>query len=693
MRTSSRRGAETNRVGARRGRVASSVVVGVTFGALAICASVNIAHAQTDASLAEPGVATTTTSAALDSLAAYFSKLETAKLIDVQTGTIDTLRKELVSSEALLGEGAFHEAAIALYGIVASPRFAALNDFVEFQNAEYDLGVALFRSGAFGASVDAFTRILRRGSSATYWGPAHRRVVDIALEMRDHDRHLAMLTKADKKDDVVPPSAVGERAYLRARGLYDRQDFDAADAELTTISRKSRLYSSALYLRGVIAARKGKYRRAADAMCEIAGAPGTDRFAFVVDDRYFTIKDLARLGLGRIAHEQGKYDDAYYHYFQIPDDSTYLSEALFEAAWAMYQKRELATARDLTAEFLASFPNSPLWPEATLLAGYIELADCKFDDSQKLYDALVEKLEPVVAELDAVRQDPSRTGTLFSKAIGGWRQARQTGDTQSLQAAKTKPTDVGTQVLGLLRVDPVFLRLSDAVKGSERAAGEAPGTTQSWLALRNKIATTNVAGATEGPASSTTSENDQVNNDLYALADEARRSLAHLELGARSGAVPADVATAERARLQNILERINVAEAKASQASGNSSDAATGSELPNMVARDLEHARQLEVASRNLRRDMNGAVQTRALQSVERLYNDTRRVLDKAKLGKIDAVIGQKRKLDIAVQDLAAGRFPAELIGRMWNAGLIGDDEELWPLEGDFWADEYEGWR
>lgn len=132
----------------------------------------------------------------------------------------------------------------------------------------------------------------------------------------------------------------------------------------------------------------------------------------------------------------------------------------------------------------------------------------------------------------------------------------------------------------------VFLRLSDAVKGSERAAGEAPGTTQSWLALRNKIATTNVAGATEGPASSTTSENDQVNNDLHALADEARRSLAHLELGARSGAVPADVATAERARLQNILERINVAEAKASQASGNSSDAATGSELPNMVARD-----------------------------------------------------------------------------------------------------------
>ena len=57
-------------------------------------------------------------------------------------------------------------------------------------------------------------------------------------------------------------------------------------------------------------------------------------------------------------------------------------------------------------------------------------------------------------------------------------------------------------------------------------------------------------------------------------------------------------------------------------------------------------------------------------------------MLDKAKLGKVDAVIGQKRKLDIEVQDLAAGRFPEELIGRLWNASMIGDDEEYWPFAG-----------
>jgi hypothetical protein len=80
-------------------------------------------------------------------------------------------------------------------------------------------------------------------------------------------------------------------------------------------------------------------------------------------------------------------------------------------------------------------------------------------------------------------------------------------------------------------------------------------------------------------------------------------------------------------------------------------------------------------------------------RAIEKLYADTRRVLDNAKLGKIDAIIGQKRKLDIEVQDLAAGRFPEELIGKLWNASMIADDEEYWPWQGEYWADEYSGWR
>ena len=144
----------------------------------------------------------------------------------------------------------------------------------------------------------------------------------------------------------------------------------------------------------MIKARTGQFTDAVSCFCEIVTSADGDRYAFYVDDRYFSIKDLARLGLGRIAHEEDRYDDAYYHYFQIPDDSDRLPEALFEAAWSMYQKRELDTARDLTAEFQKEFPDSPLAPEAMLLAAYIELADCKFEAAREKFEALVKDLQP-----------------------------------------------------------------------------------------------------------------------------------------------------------------------------------------------------------------------------------------------------------------------------------------------------------
>ena len=112
-----------------------------------------------------------------------------------------------------------------------------------------------------------------------------------------------------------------------------------------------------------------------------------------------------------------------------------------------------------------------------------------------------------------------------------------------------------------------------------------------------------------------------------------------------------------------------------------------------MIEADIKEARRLDKAADRLAEDLEVAGDKLAQLAIDKLYEDTRRVLDKAKLGKIDAVIGQKRKLDIEVQDLAAGRFPEELIGKMWNTSMIGDDEEFWPWQGEFWADEYTNWR
>ena len=626
-------------------------------------------------------------------LATYYAALAQMKLVDVEGGTLDTLKRELGIGEDLLRGGAYTNAAVALYAIVESPRYSAFTDFVEFQNAQYDLAVALYRAGSYNSALDVLADILRRGPGAPYWGPAHRRAVDIALETRDYAGVLARL-EAIKTADPIPPSASSERDYLRGRAAYEAGKLTDAEGELVLVSKKSRLYSSAVYLRGVIRARRGQFRDAAEAMCEIAGTPDNDKLTFVVDDRYFTLKDLARLGLGRIAHEEGEYDDAYYHFFQIPDDSPYLPDALFEAAWSMYQKRELDTSRDLVHEFLKEFPNSPLWPEASLLAGYVELADCKFDDSKQWYDTLITRLTPIVAEIEVIKKDPALRRRLFAKAVERMHAAQATGAHPEREAAET-PFDA---VVGLLRLDPGFVRLDDAVSGAHALADGAPQVVRTWQNLAMQVGSTRVAKIASEPSleQEQLADATSVLEDLRRLRGQVDAQLVELSRARADHVMAPDAADAEIKRLTDLRGRVDTAihgaEVAADQAAQQTASEADGTIRP-LIQHDLTDARHLDQASHALAEKLDEAGEQYATVALDKLYEDTRRVLDKAKLGKIDAVIGQKRKLDIEVQDLAAGRFPEELVGRLWNAGMIGDDEELWPFEGEFWIDEYEGWR
>src|SRR5262249_62429190 len=200
-------------------------------------------------------------------------------------------------------------------------------------------------------------------------------------------------------------------------------------------------FSSAIYIRGVIRVRQGKLKEAVDVFCEIAQTPDTDKYTFYVDDRYFGLKDLAQLGAARIAHEEGRFDDAYYHYFQIPDDSDRLPEALFEAAWSMYQKAELRTARDLMKDFLKNFPTSPLVPEATLLAGYIQLADGKSDEARKHFEALAKDMGALLVAAEFAQGSPSMRRTLMTRAL------ERVGPRGPVAAARPLTTDPEDRVL------------------------------------------------------------------------------------------------------------------------------------------------------------------------------------------------------------------------------------------------------
>jgi TolA-binding protein len=612
--------------------------------------------------------------------AAYFADLTRLGIVDPRTGTQETLEAELAIAEAALERGDLGVAAATLYGIVDSPRFADFADSVAYQNAEYDLVVALAAGGASDEALVYAERVLRRGPKAQYFAVAHRRAVDVAINTRAYQPVLLRL-EAIQLPEPLPTEAQSERAYLRGRAFYEAGDLDRAEAELSQVSRKSRLFSSAVYLRGVLRVRQGKLKDATDAFCEIAGGSDDDKLSFFIDDRYYALKDLARLGAARVAHEEGRFDDAYYHYFQIPDDSDRLSEALFEAAWSMYQKRELRTARELTRELLEEFPSAPQAPEGMLLAGYIELADCKFVEANQKFDALSKDLRPLVDTITRARAAAPERQKLLARALSRAQSARAArGPAAAAPPLSSSPED---RVLAMLRLDPRLLRLHDASVGLRREAAVAPSVVETWRDLSTRVPDENVAAT---PSDERVAETAFVARIRALRADIAREKqlLIDSSYDDAGEAAAARIPALDRAdaQLASLADRLH-------QASSASGDPA----LKRRIAADLSRTQAFESRTRVLGQSFDRAADELASRELLRLQTGLVRIFEKARLGKIDAVIGEKRMYEKEIEDIAADRYMPRKVGQIYEHGLISDTEEYWPPEEEVWEDEYEGWR
>jgi tetratricopeptide (TPR) repeat protein len=561
-----------------------------------------------------------------------------------------------------------------LYAIVEGPRYQDLSDSEDFQDAEYRLGLALSRGGGVSSARRYFARALARGPKAPFYEAALRGYVDVCLSAHVLPECAAELDRLGAEDEHQ------EIAYLRGRAAFDAGQEGEAEDELKQVTPESRFYSSALYLRGVARVKRGDFHGAEDAFCAIADVKDGDTLRFYIDGRYYALRDLARLALGRLAHEEGRYDDAFYHYFLIPQDSKKLPEALFEAAWSSLQRKDYDLGARLVAEFLKEFPHSPKASEARLLLATLEVKTCRFDDALKGFDTFLKENEPLAGEIDRALADPELRQALALRLL-----ARD-------QQTEVQPGDKEGRLAEMLDVDQRFFRLQALAHGLGEEALDAGHVTQEWALLSARIAGTKVQ------AISSTLDAGALREQTRALGvelDRARRELR--ERGARA-------TSEERAALEQSLSglaaRRRALEAALDRALGQTHAQGAEVEPPQgagallpMVRADADHAIRLSERTAQLTAELDkasGELVRKALVDLRGRLDD---LLRRARLGKIDAVVGSKRNLEKQIEDLAAGRFPPEMYGRLHIEGLIGDDEEYWPPEPEIWLDEYENYK
>ena len=607
-----------------------------------------------------------------DAMRAYQTALDSKKLAASAPLSIQRLRDDLPGIEEKITIGRRDEAIGDLVYLIESPRFEPFASSEEGKAALFLLGDSLASAGATQPARGYLTRLLKGDPGDTSYRRAVHALVDAGLAS---DRPEMIL----KDLEVVPPTAPDELSgdvnYLRGRAAELGKKSDEALAAYAKVGEKSRFWAQATYLSGVLEVEKQNFKRGEQLFCKVADKKQTPkRAALFGGSEFFRVRDLARLGLGRVAHEQYRFDDARYYYYLVPNDSENITEALYETATTRYEAKDYDGARQALDDLKRLKVNHVYEDEAYILDSYVDLATCHFPAADKKLDAFIKRYEPVRDAARRIAKDGAAMKSLVDAVRGGEDPAG---------AGLGVPDDTARGLGSLLRVDSGYGRaarrlslLDHQLSGLRRSMTELDEVSSKLSAQKATHAQSD-AGLSVSPVDKVARIESQI-RELKRLLREAERTGkkgADLEvLGKELGGLEVQ-ARAARASL-----------AEAAQAPGTK-----GTDLPGLIAGDRQLATELYQKSTALRLAAEKQQLDLAQDALVRLDMRLSRLLRRARLGRIETVLGKKRALEVEIEALSQGLLPQTIVDSLDAQRFLQDNEEFWPFEGEDWEDEYVG--
>lgn len=608
---------------------------------------------------------------------AYHDAMARRKLGSADAMRVEFVAERVAECELLVSTGRNDEAISKMTEIVEHPRFEQVADLQEGRAALYLLGHALAQAGIHESARAYLKRSITSKGAWEQYGPyarrAVRRLVEVALETRDYRAGLDDLK-------VVPPSAPAEVqaevSYVTGRAYEQTGDPETALKAYAAVPQTSRFWSQATYLSGLIHVEKGRLREGENLFCKVADPKRQDRTTPVfADERFFATRDLARLALGRVAHEQLRHDDARYYYYLVPRDSDRLAEALYEAATTRYEKKDYEGARELLDELKALKTHHRYEDEANVLDAYIDLALCRFPDADRKLVAFLKSYEPVRDAARKLGQSERGTRALLTAARTG----SDAGGNDAAGASVTP--DQLRAVAALVRIDPLYGEIARKRAVLDREATGLRMTTGQLGDMQRSLATT---GGVR-PFIEESGDPQERAQDVRASLDGVRRQIDDLE-AAKAGA---DKIAPLRRELADLEARLGPVTTPAVDTT--STQAASGADLPDLFRADLAFAASMQQKLDGVRNELGTAETALAKDALRRLDLRLSRLLRRARLGRIESVLGKKRALEVEIEAINAGYLPKDALDSLDAARFLRDNEEYWPFEGDDWPDEFVG--
>jgi hypothetical protein len=131
--------------------------------------------------------------------------------------------------------------------------------------------------------------------------------------------------------------------------------------------------------------------------------------------------------------------------------------------------------------------------------------------------------------------------------------------------------------------------------------------------------------------------------------------------------------------------------ARAALPAASTSSTAQKNSVGELLLKDQAYAVQAFEQSKKLRSKLEEEQVALAKDALLRLDRRVSRLIRRARLGRIETVLGKKRALEIEVEALSQGLLPHTIVDSLDAERYLRDDEEYWPFDGEDWEDEYVG--
>jgi predicted nucleic acid-binding Zn-ribbon protein len=316
------------------------------------------------------------------------------------------------------------------------------------------------------------------------------------------------------------------------------------------------------------------------------------------------------------------------------------------------------------------------------------LSRCEFVEAEKQLVTFERNFGPVLREIDESLESPARRQRVYHDLVA----RAQSIERLEKSAEQGEPTP-DSLLLALVAADPEFYRLHAQIRALDAelsSTGNSPAEL-SALALRVQGKDAPAPRLSEADEASPRDAIGSLRREIDAAKGAIDAFSEQLSQLSRAGADKGELRALYEVKKQ-LDRRVDDVAQQLREALAHADDTGAAPSARELSARLLEDRAYVEaLQSRALK--LRAGLETAASEAGERALRGLRERLAKelrrARIGRIDAVMGSKRQVELQVESLAAGRFPPELTDPLRMQSLLRDDEEYWPFEGEDWPDEF----